>query len=165
MKNMKEKLFIISALTLILSACSKPTHNASDDIQNTPQIKTAIAGAAATPTIDSEHTAQNSLDWAGVYQGVFPCADCSGIKTRLELKPNHSYELTEQYQDKGNGQEFKSTGTFEFDSSGSLITLDQKAESRKFFIGENFLEARNIETGQKIDGPNAEHYKLSKELH
>lgn len=162
---MKKILLIVPVLGLILTACSKPTHDASQDIQKTPQTQAAQSHEAATPTVDSEHNAQNSLDWAGIYQGLLPCADCTGIKTILTLKSDHSYTLTEQYEGKGDGKEFKSQGTFSFDSSGSLITLDQNADGRKFFIGENFIEARSMDTGEKIDGPLAEHYKLTKETH
>lgn len=161
---MKKTITALSVVALLLTACAKPTHNASEDIQKTPQTQAAANYEAASPTIDSEHNAQNSLDWAGEYIGLLPCADCSGIQTKLELKQDHTYELTEQYQDKGDGKEFKSQGTFSFDASGSMITLDQNAENRKFFVGENFIEAREFETGAKINGPLADHYELHKEL-
>ena len=82
----------MSILALSLSACSKPTHNASEDIKATAQTQAAASHEAATPTIDSEHNAQSSLDWAGEYKGLTPCADCSGIKTKLILKSDHTYE-------------------------------------------------------------------------
>lgn len=162
---MNKKLLIVPILGLVLTACSKPTHEAAQDIQTTQQTQAAQSHEAATPTVDTEHNAQTSLDWAGEYKGLLPCADCSGIKTELELKSDHSYELTEEYEGKGDGKEFKTKGTFSFDSSGSLITLDKNAEGRKFFVGENFIESRSIDTGEKIDGPLAEHYKLTKETH
>ncbi|WP_089604399.1 copper resistance protein NlpE [Acinetobacter piscicola] len=161
---MKKTVITLSTVALLLTACAKPTHNAAEDIQTTAQTQAAADHEAATPTVDSEHNAQTSLDWAGEYLGLLPCADCSGIETKLELKQDDTYELTEKYQDKGDGKEFKSQGTFSFDSSGSIITLDQNAENRKFFIGENYIEAREFETGEKIDGPLADHYKLHKEL-
>lgn len=161
---MKKILLIVPVFGLILTACSKPTHDASQDIQATPQTQIAQSHDAATPTIDSEHNAQNSLDWAGEYTGLLPCADCSGIKTILTLRPDHHYELSEEYEGKGDGQQFKSQGTFSFDSSGLLITLDKNAEGRKYFVGENFLESRDIETGEKVESPIAEHYKLTKKL-
>src|ERR1700722_6754275 len=43
------------------------------------------------------HTSQNSLDWAGVYEGVLPCAGCPGIKTRLTLNRDGTYERVTQY--------------------------------------------------------------------
>ena len=113
--------------------------------------------------MDSEHNAQTSLDWSGKYQGVLPCADCSGIKTELTLHQDKTYELAEQYIDKAQASAIQ--GSFSFDQSGTLITLDHNANGRKFFVGENFIESRDIQTGEKIEGPNATHYKLSKELH
>lgn len=162
---MKKTLLMIPILGLVLAACSKPTHEASQDIQSTPQTQIAQSHESATPTVDSDHNAQASLDWAGEYKGLLPCADCSGIKTELELKSDKSYVLKEEYQGKGDGKEFKTKGSFSFDTKGSIITLDKNAEGRKFFVGENFIESRDIETGEKIDSPLAEHYKLSKELH
>ena len=161
---MKKTVITLSVATLLLTACAKPTHNAAEDIQTTPQTQAAAEHEAATPTVDSEHNAQTSLDWAGEYTGLLPCADCSGIETKLELKQDGTYALSEIYQDKGDGKAFESQGTFTFDSTGSIITLDENAEQRKFFVGENFIEAREFETGEKINSPLADHYKLHKEL-
>ena len=65
---MKKALFVMSILALSLSACSKPTHNATEDIKATAQTQAAASHEAASPTIDSEHNAKNSLDWAGEYK-------------------------------------------------------------------------------------------------
>ena len=35
--------------------------------------------------MDMAHNSQNSLDWAGVYQGILPCADCEGFDTVITL--------------------------------------------------------------------------------
>ena len=71
--------------------------------------------------------------------------------------------MTEEYKGKGDGKKFKTEGKFEFDTTGTIITLDKASEQRKFFVGENFLEARDRETGAKID--TNLNYKLIKELH
>ena len=160
---MKKTLLLIPILGFSLTACSKPTNEASLDIQSTQQTQVAQAHQTAKPTVDSEHNAQTSLDWSGQYQGVLPCADCSGIKTELTLHQDKTYELAEQYIDKAQASAIQ--GSFSFDESGTLITLDHNANGRKFFVGENFIESRNIQTGEKIEGPNTAHYKLSKELH
>jgi uncharacterized lipoprotein NlpE involved in copper resistance len=57
----------------------------------------ADAPAAKTPDM---HNSRNSLDWAGSYEGVLPCADCPGIKTRLVLSPDGQFELSTQYMDR-----------------------------------------------------------------
>ncbi|RIX08537.1 copper resistance protein NlpE, partial [Acinetobacter baumannii] len=43
-----------------------------------------------------------------------------------------------------------------------VITLDDKAQNRKFFIGENTATALDME-GKKVEGSLAEHYVLKKE--
>lgn len=43
-------------------------------------------------------------------------------------------------------------GTFSFDADNpAMISLDQAGENRKFFIGENFVEARDIKLEKLID--------------
>lgn len=161
---MKKTLIAVSVCGLLLTACVKPTHQASDDIQNTPQTQAAQNQQAPHLTVDSDHNAQNSLDWHGSYKGLLPCADCEGIETELKLNPDNTFELEEEYNGgKGEGKKFESKGKFTFDATGSIVTLG--ANERKFFVGENFIESREIETGKKIEGPLAEHYKLTKELH
>ena len=43
-----------------------------------------------------------------------------------------------------------------------MISLDKAGESRKFFVGENFVEAREMDTGKAIDSKL--NYKLQKKL-
>ncbi|MFW1859994.1 copper homeostasis protein CutF [Acinetobacter defluvii] len=160
---MKKTLLILALSGFALTACSKPTENAAEKVENTPQIQQTQANAPAT-TPDTTHNAETSLDWAGKYKGLFPCADCEGIETELKLNADKTYELEEEYKGgKGEGKKFESKGSFTFDNTGSIITLDQAADNRKFFVGENFIEARDRDTGAKIDSALAEHYKLNKE--
>ena len=37
---------------------------------------------------DPAHSAQNSLDYDGIYRGTIPCADCEGIKATVYLMRN-----------------------------------------------------------------------------
>ena len=54
-------------------------------------------------------------------------------------------------------------GTFSFDQNNpSVISLDKAGENRKFFVGENFVEAREMDTGKAIDSKL--NYKLQKKL-
>ena len=107
-------------------------------------------------------TAETSLDWPGEYKGVFPCADCQGIETELELKANVTYELKQKYLGKGKNSEFKVKGTFSFDADNpAMISLNQAGENRKFFIGEDFVEARNIKLEKVVDSKM--NYKLQKD--
>ena len=102
--------------------------------------------------IADHHTAENSLDWAGSYEGVFPCADCEGIRTKVTLQADKRYILEEEYLTNRPGiKQFTHSGHFEFQSDNtSLIRLDDQAEQRFFFVGENYLEARQMESGDAI---------------
>lgn len=155
---MMNKTLIATLLTTCaLAACSKPTQNAEVNTA-TPEAK-----VASSAEIDSAHNAQNSLDWAGDYQGILPCADCEGIKTLLVLNADSTYHLTETYLGKGDNNPFNSKGQFSFDNSGSVITLDKNGDQRKYFIAENRLYALD-QDGKKIEGNLAEHYILNKAI-
>ena len=165
--NSVKKTFLVLMLSsFVLTACSK-SENQSSSTASTPEASTPTTTPASESTevnaLPIGDTAETSLDWAGEYKGVFPCADCEGIKMELELKTDKTYELSEKYLGKGKNNEFKSKGTFSFDTKNpSVITLDQAADHRKFFIGENFAEARDIETGKAIDSKL--NYKLNKDI-
>jgi len=162
----KKIIFILSLTTLALAGCSKPKTDTHDSNTAPDQPMTQTSPSAATtaqPTSAISDTAETSLDWPGVYKGVLPCADCEGIETELELKADKTYELTQEYLGKGKDNEFKVKGRFSFDANQpSMISLDQAGENRKFFVGENFVEARDIKSGKVIDSKM--NYKLQKDL-
>lgn len=161
---MNKILFISIFSSFTLTACSEPENDAAVQVPVQQTAQTASESAKSTATPAAGDHAETSLDWAGEYKGVFPCADCEGIKMELELKSDKTYELKEEYLGKGSGKEFKSKGAFSFDASNpSIITLDKAAENRKFFIGENYAEARDLQTGKAIDSQL--NYKLMKGTH
>lgn len=112
----------IVALTAGLSACM-PRNDAPT--------------AAAASVVDA-HNSRNSLDWAGTYQGVLPCADCPGIKTRLVLHSDGRFDLQTQYLDRQPKPESVS-GRFSWNSAGSAITLDAAGSGQQFQLGEGRL--------------------------
>ena len=89
-----------------------------------PQKASTMPSGPTTPTSVNMHTTQNSLEWAGVYEGVLPCADCPGIKTRLTPKSDNTFERVGQYPGRqGTGQTAR--GRFTWQASGNAITLDE----------------------------------------
>jgi len=84
------------------------------------------------------HTSQNSLDWAGVYEGVQPCADCPGIATRLTLNRDGSYELSTQNLDRQVAPQLV-RGQFTWNTTGNAITLDANGGGQRFAVGEGRL--------------------------
>ena len=163
---MKKTILILPLITLALAACSKPntdTHETNQAPENTAAQTQSMQPTNTQTTIPVGDTAETSLDWIGEYKGIFPCADCQGIETELELKADKTYELTQEYLGKGKNNESKVKGTFSFDPDHpSVIRLDKAGENLKFFVGENFVEARDINTGKAIDSKL--NYKLLKDL-
>ena len=81
------------------------------------------AGRRPVPARRGRPQRRNSLDWAGTYEGVLPCADCPGIKTRLVLHNDGRFDLSTQYLDRQVAPQTAS-GRFSWNSAGSSITLD-----------------------------------------
>lgn len=173
MPNSHLKFCSIAILTcgvFTLTACNdKP-----DSKDSVPPIVEQPATSTASSPIETQatqvapttsaigDTTENALDWAGSYEGVLPCADCEGIQVELELDSDKTYELKETYLGKGN-QSVETKGSFQFDAKNpTQIILDEKAQARRFFIGEGFAEARALD-GSEIDTNLKQHYKLTKE--
>jgi heat shock protein HslJ len=95
------------------------------------------------------HTSQNSLDWAGTYEGVGPCADCPGIKTRLTLNRDGTYELTTQYLGRQVAPETV-RGRFTWQPSGNAITLDARGGAQQYSVGEGRLSLLNHGGGTPV---------------
>lgn len=157
---MKKSLLAIALMSTLLVACNKHENKTETTSDASTPVQTAQSNN--NEAVDTAHTAENSLDWDGKYKGTLPCADCEGIKTELELKDDKTYELTETYLGKGDANPFETHGKFTFDKDNtSVITLDDKAQNRKFFIGENTATALDME-GKKVEGSLAEHYVFEK---
>jgi len=138
-----KKLTLTAAIAVVLAgaltACSKPNDN--EPMSNNAQ---------SSPAMMEQNNADTSVNRAD--SAETPCADCEGIKVELDLNPDKTYELNEEYLGKAGNNETETKGSFSFDPQDpSIITLDNKAENRKFFVGENFVEAREMKSGKKID--------------
>jgi len=84
------------------------------------------------------HTSRNSLDWAGTYEGVLPCADCPGIRTTLTLRSDDSFELSSVYLERQVPPRTE-RGQFTWAAGGNAITLDARAGGQQFAVGEGSL--------------------------
>ena len=111
---------------------------------------------AAVP--DPAHNSRNALDWAGVYEGVLPCADCPGIKTRLSLQRDGRYELSTQYVDRQPTPQ-TTRGQFSWNAAGSAIALDAAGHGQQFQVGEGRLLQLNQDGSSP--GWNAAHRVLT----
>lgn len=78
-----KQLVPIAALALVVAACGAP---AAKEVPETN----------ATDTIPKAEP----IAWTGFYADTVPCADCPGIITRLHLKADSTYLLTDEYMER-----------------------------------------------------------------
>jgi heat shock protein HslJ len=109
------------------------------------------------PVVDNS---MNSSDWNGTYFGVLPCADCNGIKTKIVLNEDLTFNITAQYQGKSDSV-FSEKGKFEWNDEGNAITLDN-LNQQTYKVGENVLFHLD-KNGNRISGDLSEKYILKKE--
>lgn len=111
------------------------------------------ASANGSEVADPAHNSRNSLDWAGVYKGKLPCADCEGIEAEIRLNEDQTYERVMTYLGKGENK-FSDNGRFEWDENGGKIRLidaaSADASGNWFQVGENRLIMLDSE-GNRIE--------------
>jgi copper homeostasis protein (lipoprotein) len=126
-------------------------------------VLVAFAGCSAPspqpPAVGADNS-RNALDWQGVYVGTTPCADCEGIRTRVELRADGTFSRSLTYLGR-NEQPFDDTGRFTWDASGSRIALGNARETQAYQVGENVLFHLDRD-GQRITGERAAAYRLDK---
>jgi len=110
------------------------------------------------------HNSKISLDWAGVYRGTLPCADCEGIQSEIRLKKGRTYEIALKYLGKSEVV-IRNSGPFKWDEAGNKITLvniNSKLEPNQYFVGENSLTKTDMK-GNRIQGSLSDRYDLQKD--
>lgn len=132
----------------IIAGCNDAPKTVTEKIEET------------VPSVN-EHTSENSLSWAGVYEGVLPCADCPGIAVKLELDKKGTYHYHSYYMDR-KADTMHQEGTFAWKATGSEIILmnnGQPDSTAQYRVIEGALEKLDIE-GKRIEGNLAPNYVL-----
>ena len=108
----------------------------------------------------SASNSRNSLDWAGVYAGVIPCADCPGIDVEISLNLDETFRAVWFYMDRETSI-FTTSGVFTWDETCNVIDLDLNNFPRFFHVGEGrlFLLGQN---GERIHESIWDHNTLLK---
>ncbi|MGI2130646.1 copper resistance protein NlpE [Shewanella baltica] len=147
---MNKSLCCIALLALFTTACSEaPKEETAVD---TTQVQTEAA-----KTVPVGDTSQNSLDWAGSYEGVLPCASCEGMQTLITLQADNSFVQETVYLGKDE-KILKLMGKMTWDELGQKITLE---DGTQYLVGENQLIMLDTE-GKRITGELAANYVLKK---
>jgi uncharacterized lipoprotein NlpE involved in copper resistance len=147
------------------AASDSETAPAASGSEAAPSTSDSDTATSAPVTAEQAQTENNSLNWAGTYQGTLPCTDCEGIQITLALNSDQSYTLKEIYQGKKDNNEVNAQGQFTWDDSGSIITLDNADKTGvpyQFLVGENML-MKLSDNGKPVQGDMAEQYTLKKQ--
>ena len=109
---------------------------------------------------DPANSARHALNWEGTYNGMLPCADCSGIDITLTIDKNGYYILTQDFKDQNNGH-FNSHGKFTWDKLGNMITLSEEPVPNQYLVVEDRL-IKLDSNGEKVTGDLASFYNFNK---
>ena len=99
-------------------------------------------------------------NWAGIYIGVIPAADCPGIAVVAILNDEGKYKITYQYIDRDEAV-LTFTGAFTWDEKAKTITLNSKALPPHYKVKGDTLIQLDME-GKEISGKLADNYVLRK---
>ncbi len=122
----------VAALYLAISACG--TRSAKEPAQTN-----------ASDTVPKAEP----LAWTGFYADTVPCADCSGIITRLHLKADSTYILTDEYMER-DSVPYGQLGTWSV--AGSTLTLRTGDNPRLWKLDGDRLNPLD-QDGKVIDSP------------
>lgn len=147
---MKKIAFIILAAALT-AACG------GGKKANNTQVE-EVAAPVEEQVADT-HNSRNSLDYAGTYKGVLPCADCEGIRTEITINGDGTYVLKQEYIGPKNTSE--SHGKYTWNEAGNAITLEDELKPNRYMVGENKLTKLDID-GYVVKGEHADMYILAK---
>ncbi len=113
--------------------------------------------------IKNATTTYDTVNWSGIYRGVFPCADCEGIQIELSISKKGTYEITKRYE--GKSEDILSEkGNFRWLPDGNAITLysgNNSNEYTHFLVAENKL-IKLDKDAKKIESEFSELYVLKK---
>lgn len=150
MKRTFKLLMVFVAVLATTYACSNKSKSNADN--------------SSTEIVDM-HNSQNSLDWAGTYSGVLPCASCEGIETELKINNDATYSLTTVYlgEEESAGETIE--GSFiwlEDENTIKLEGIEEGSRSPFFKIEENKVRYLDLE-GNIVEGELESYYILHKE--
>ncbi len=145
-------LLCLFAGLLSITSCTKSEEKKEVDTENKVEETEMYSG----------DNSENSLDWNGTYKGTVPCASCEGIEVALTLNKDKTYKLVTNYLGRNDALEQENTGSFTWDETGSIITLEKVAQGpNQYKVGENRIWQLDME-GKVVTGELAEHYILTK---
>lgn len=156
---MKAEILAIAFAAVLAAGCNQKS--SSDLPSDSRSAAAPAASPAATPKEATPDNSMTSLDWAGVYSGIVPCADCEGIETTITLNSDRTYIRQTKYLGRDD-KIFEQKGAFTWDQDGGKIQLqDAVGGPDRYLVGENALIQLDKD-GNRITGEMADKYILRK---
>lgn len=151
---MYKTLILLSLLTSLafISSCSSST----EEVEIEKEV------IFEEPRRFTEDNSATSVDWNGTYKGTVPCDNCEGVEINLTLNSDLTYKLVTNYLGRNDALEQENTGSFTWDETGSIITLEKVAQGTTHYkVGENRIWQLDT-NGKMNEGDLADHYVLTK---
>lgn len=117
-------------LSLIIYSCSSGDIEKQQNPKNNPKAPSRADYAVVA-------NARNTLNWAGTYQGIFPCSRCEGTAMMITLSRDLSYSLRTRRLGIDN-MDRKENGKFSWTDSSHIRLGGQQPLT--FRVGDDFLE-------------------------
>lgn len=136
----------------------------SREAGNAGSADSISAAKPDSPVVADMHNAENSLDIAGTYKGLLPCADCEGIETTLKLNNDQSFVLEEAYKGKKEAMKSEMKGKWVIHENTITLQFSKEVQDRilQYRAEENQLRTLD-QQGKVIEGDLANHYILKKQ--
>lgn len=141
MKTLFYTLILLIAFVFASCTCSNKT---KENAQNKENVAPDM------------HTAENSLNFHGTYEGTLPTASGPGMKLSLNINKDNTYKLVTKYIGK---DEFTDEGKFTIENS--IITLDLKDGQKQYYKIEEGRLVFLDQNKNKIEGELADMYILN----
>jgi len=134
-------------LYLFLFSCDKQPQQENEQIKKTQVI--------------DHSTSENALDYAGVYEGNLPCADCEKLRVKLTINEDKTFIKSAVYVGQSNDV-YTEKGTYQWNATGTTIYLtSEEGKKQGYLVQENKLVMLDQE-GNLIQGELASKYVLAK---
>lgn len=150
-----KKLLLLFVFVSVLVSCG----NCNAQKDNPAGQTASVPDTTAVGSLPDGHNAQNSLSYAGMYEGTIPCADCPGIDIVITLDYQGNYTKKMTYREKGPDNVFATSGKFTWHNDGFVIRLAGDNDGETYKVIEGALVMLDTE-GNEITGGNADKYLL-----
>ncbi|PAM91431.1 copper homeostasis protein [Flavobacterium sp. IR1] len=137
-----KKIFLIILISGFLFSCNS---RRSERVLHAP-----LADMQSSIIADTK-----SLEETSIYEGVLPCADCSGIQTILKIyqgdgtMESHKFELTTIYKGKSPEKKFFQKGNFNLERG-----FEQDPNGTVYILNWNLPEEKQLYFGYNAGAPN-----------